>query len=136
MVKTAAQIERDLYRLLSRSALAAELRGGVYRADMRPYGSEREDMVVAFLAGVDAQVQTGIVVLNIYVPRLADAMSGEMRPDKAREAVLEGLFRDFVDRCPDTEYLFATDGTPTGELDEATGQYSINARLKFQRITA
>ena len=66
--KTEKSIERDFYEFVSKSELAKSVSGEVYRNGMRPPESEQEDIVVKFLSGLDEQIQSGIVVLNIYVP--------------------------------------------------------------------
>ncbi|MBR0292516.1 MAG: hypothetical protein IJQ79_10360, partial [Bacteroidales bacterium] len=70
MTKSEKNIERDLYALIKASPLAGMISGSVYRSDMRPEGSELEDISVKFLAGEEGQIQTGIIVLNIYVPNI------------------------------------------------------------------
>ena len=68
MIKSEKNIEKDLFKLISSSTLAGMVSGKVYRNGMRPDGSTLEDIVVKFLAGTDGQIQTGVIVLNIYVP--------------------------------------------------------------------
>ena len=69
-IKTESAIERDFLQLLKDSSLASELRGRIYRDEMRPADAKTEDVVFKFIAGTDAQIQEGIVVVNIYVPDL------------------------------------------------------------------
>ena len=68
MKKTEIQIERDFYQLIKNSRLGAEIRGTVYRSEMRPADATCEDLIVKFLAGTDEQIQRGTVILNLYVP--------------------------------------------------------------------
>ena len=69
--KTEKRIERDFYEFVTKSELAKAVSGKVYRKGMRPPESDKEDIVVKFLSGVDEQVHSGIVVLNIYVPYIS-----------------------------------------------------------------
>lgn len=55
---------------------------------MRPANATTEDLIVKFLAGLDEQVQTGVVIFNLYVPDIPHA-DGRMVPDKNRIGKLE-----------------------------------------------
>lgn len=132
-MKTEVQIERDFYHLIKGSALGKEVKGGIYRSEMRPYNSEAEDMVIKFLSGIDGQIQTGVVILNLYVP---DAVldDGRKVADKMRIDTLQSLIASFVEDAGDVEYLIETDGTPTTMKNEEIDQHFIYVRLKFHRL--
>jgi hypothetical protein len=132
MVKTGSQIERDFYAFISNSSLGKGIKGKVYRSEMRPYDATSEDIVVKFLAGEDDQIQTGIVICNIYVPDVLKAKRKVI--DHARIAVLEELALDFIQNFSSTEYLVRTDGSMQTYLNEEIGQHLINVRIKFQRL--
>jgi hypothetical protein len=132
MVKTGSQIERDFYAFISNSSLGKGIKGKVYRSEMRPYDATSEDIVVKFLAGEDDQIQTGIVICNIYVPDVLKAKRKVI--DHARIAVLEELALDFIQNFSNTEYLVRTDGSMQTYLNEEIGQHLINVRIKFQRL--
>lgn len=132
MARTENDIERDFYALAKASALGRAVRGGVYRRGMRPAGSAAEDLTVGFLSGLDGDVQTGIVVLRVYVPDVT-AADGRQYPDKGRIGQLQRLVQELVDEIPrTTAYCVATDGTPTTERDEDIKQHFVYARLKFK----
>lgn len=133
-MKTEMQIERDFYTFIKESPIGASIRGDVYRSEMRPANAVTEDAIVKFLAGYDAQTQSGIVLLHVYVPDIARA-DGRKVADKARIGEIEELILDFVRDSENTEYLLETDGTPYSTLNEEIEQHLIVARLKFQRIT-
>lgn len=135
MTKTEIDFERDFYTLVKNSKLGSAIRGSVYRSDMRPDNANSEDLVVKFLAGTDEQVQSGAMLIHIYVPDIANN-SGRKVEDKARVGVLESAIIEFVKNCEDTEYLIKCDGLPKStELTENIEQHLIVARLKFQRLT-
>lgn len=136
MIKTEQQIERDFYTLIVNSPLGEAVNKRVYRDGMRPANATTEDLVIKFLSGIDEQVQTGVVILNLYVPDVACSESGIKVKDAARIAVLEELILSFVNDNTDTEYWMQTDGTPTSMFNEEIKQHLIYSRIKFNRITA
>lgn len=128
------QIERDFYTFIKTGAIGTAIHGDVYRSEMRPANAVTEDAIVKFLAGYDAQMQSGIVLLHVYVPDI-DTVDGRKVADKTRIGEIEELILDFVRNFDDTDYLLETDGTPYSTFNEDIEQHLIVARLKFQRIT-
>ena len=133
MIKTEMQIERDFYSFVKNSDLGKAIKGKVYRPEMRPANATTEDLIVKFLAGLDEQVQTGVVIF-FYVPDIPHA-DGRMVPDKNRIGKLEELLLSFVETAGGTEYWLETDTTPTTMRNEEIEQHFIYARIKFNRIT-
>ena len=134
MIKTEMQIERDFYSFVKNSDLGKAIKGKVYRPEMRPANATTEDLIVKFLAGLDEQVQTGVVIFNLYVHDIPHA-DGRMVPDKNRIGKLEELLLAFVETAGGTEYWLETDTTPTTMRNEEIEQHFIYARIKFNRIT-
>ena len=134
MKKTEIQIERDFYQLIKNSRLGAEIRGTVYRSEMRPTDATDEDLIVKFLAGTDEQIQRGTVILNLYVPDI-NFKDGRKVADKKRIGVLQAMILDFIETCDDTDYWITSDGTPYSTMNPDIEQHLIVARLKFQRIS-
>lgn len=134
MKKTEIQIERDFYQLIKNSRLGAEIRGTVYRSEMRPADATGEDLIVKFLAGTDEQIQRGTVILNLYVPDI-NFKDGRKVADKKRIGVLQAMILDFIETCDDTDYLIASDGTPYSTMNPDIEQHLIVARIKYQRIS-
>ena len=134
MIKTEMQIERDFYSFVKNSDLGKAIKGKVYRPEMRPANATTEDLIVKFLAGLDEQVQTGVVIFNLYVPDIPHT-DGRMVPDKNRIGKLEELLLAFVETAGGTEYWLETDTTPTTMRNEEIEQHFIYARIKFNRIT-
>lgn len=133
-VKTEIEVERDFYSFIKNGSLGNTIKGSVYRPDMRPANAKTEDLIVKFLAGLDEQIQTGVVILNIYVPDTKNS-DGRMVRDAARIGVLQAAIRDFVDKNDETEYWMETDGTPTSMKNEEIGQWCVTARIHFRRIS-
>ena len=133
-VKTEIEVERDFYSFIKNGSLGNAIRGEVYRPDMRPSNAKTEDLIVKFLAGLDEQIQTGVVILNIYVPDTKNS-DGRMVRDAARIGELEGAIRDFINENDETEYWMESDGTPTSIKNEEIGQWCITARIHFKRIS-
>lgn len=129
---TASTAERILFAAVKASPLGQAIRGSCYRAGMRPDDARTEDIVLRFLAGTDGQVQTGIVVLNVYIP---DLTSGQRTlPDLSRIGEIEELLAAFIDSFDDPRLWLSTDGTPTATPVEGIGQTAVTARIKFRTI--
>lgn len=133
--KTEKRIERDFYELVTKSELAKSISGKVYRKGMRPPESDKEDIVVKFLSGLDEQVQNGIVVLNIYVPDKPILSTGAKVEDIRRVEELEELAKSFIENNDSTEYDLSKDGTPKSLEAEGIEQHFISLRIKFKRVT-
>lgn len=133
MIKTEQQIERDFFMFIKNSTLGKSVKGSVLRSGMREKDATTEDLVIKFLAGIDTQIQSGVVILNIYV--LDTTYQGVKVEDKQRTGALEELILSFINSNTDTEYLLETDGTPTSMLNEQIRQHVIVARIKFNRLT-
>lgn len=132
MAKTETQIERDFY-LIAKAHLGSVIRGTVYRRGQRPDNAKTEDCIAKFLGGIDEQIQTGTVVLNIYVPYIPyqDGRKGE---DLTRIAELEEAVNDILAEIEDTDYDIKTETTPQSyEMDDIE-QSIIAVRLRFNRL--
>lgn len=133
--KTEKRIERDFFEFVSNSELAKNISGMVYRKGMRPVGSDKEDIVVKFLSGIDEQIQSGIIVLNIYVPDTTIRSTGAKVEDIKRVEELEELALSFIEENDSTEYELSEDGTPKSLEAEGIEQHFIQVRIKYRRIT-
>jgi HD superfamily phosphodiesterase len=133
-MKTEMQIERDFFSMIKSSSLAQAIKGSLYRSEMRPTDATTEDIIVKFLAGVDEQIQSGTIVINVYVPDTTSA-DGRKVEDKQRVDELQQLLIKFVEECDSTEYWIQQDGTPHSTVNEDIEQHLIVSRIKFQRLT-
>lgn len=136
MVKTEQQIERDFYSFIKDSPLGKAVKGGVYRSDMRPDNAHTEDLVVKFLAGLDEQVQSGVVIVNVYVPDVHYQKTARKVSDKARIGELQALIQSFVNDNANTEYRMQTDVSPTTMAVEDVEQHVVYARIRFYRLSS
>lgn len=133
-MKTEIEIERDFYTLIKESSLGTSIRGTVYRSEMRPAGADGEDLIVKFLAGTDEQIQSGTMLLNLYVPGI-EIEGGRKVADKQRIGELQRLILDFIEQNENDEYWIKTDGTPYSTYNPDIEQHLIITRLKFQRLS-
>lgn len=133
MIKTEQQIERDFYLMFKQSALGAAIGGNVLRADERNNDAQTEDLIVKFLSGRDSQVQSGVVIVNIYVPDITNEQGRKVR-NKPRIAELEALLAEVIEDNASTDYDIETDGTPASQAVEGIDQHVIFARIYFERL--
>ena len=132
--KTEQEIERDFYSFVKKSALGKAIKGMVYRDEMRPPNAKTEDLIVKFYTGIDGQIQTGTVILDIYVPDISNR-DGRKIKNSPRIAELQSLILDFIENNDDTEYLMETELSPYTIKSEEIEQHEIKVRIKFNRIT-
>ena len=135
-IKTATQIEKDFYHLVKDSPIATAIGGKVYRDGTRPRNSKAEDAVVAFVAGLDGQIQDGVVVVNVFVPKKPFGKDTEPVKDIARIDALSQIIRDWLDTRPGSpEYLLPKKDRPTIKdyEDPQTGESYIHTRITFKR---
>lgn len=133
-IKTEKQIEKDIFRIMKASPINTMIGGTLYRKGMRPRNAKTEDAVVAFLSGLDGQFQTGVVLLNIYVPMTQNASSDKIT-DISRVDTLETAVKDFFDECSEVNYLFELRETPYSEDLDEIEQTRINVRIHYTRTT-
>lgn len=131
---TEKQIEKDIFRIIKASPINTMIGGTLYRKGMRPRNAKTEDAVVAFLSGLDGQFQTGVVLLNIYVPMTQNASSDKIT-DISRVETLEAAVKDFFDECSEVNYLFELRETPYSEDLYEIEQTRINVRIHYTRTT-
>lgn len=134
-VKTEQQIERDFYTFVKGSPLGKAIRGGVYRSEMRPANAQTEDLIVKFYTGIDSQIQSGTVIIDIYVPDIAYGNDGRKVADKQRIGELQEFVLSFVNDNEDAEYLMETEVSPYTVPIEEIEQHCIKTRINFNRST-
>lgn len=135
-IKTGTEIEADFYRRVKTSPLAGAIRGRVLRDGMRERDARTEDAVVIFNSGLDGQVQDGVVVLNVFVPKRPFGVDTEAVKDIGRVSELEGIIRDWLSSWHDEEYLLPADRRPTilSIDDPQRGETYIHTRIRFKRL--
>lgn len=134
---TGQQIEDSIYRLLKNSSLQGLISGGVYKFGTRPKDSKKEDAVVKFVTGLPGQIQTGSVVVNIYVPDVDYTGTGVLVKDIARCTDLEVAADAWVETLTveKSDFQFKLMNTIYTEAESEIEQHFVSVRLKFKLST-
>jgi hypothetical protein len=134
MRKTGGEIEEEVYDLIDKSTIKTTITGNLYRSGMRPPNAETEDAVVSFLTGLDGQIQTGVLILNLYVP---DIVSNDIIvKNTSRCTELEKLVNSFIQsQSVSGNYLFELEKTIQTFKAEGIEQHFVNCRIKYQLST-
>lgn len=136
MEKTGLQIEGDIYRWFKEESLLNTYAiGGIYRGGMRPLDSRKEDIVVMFTYGTSAQVQTGIVTINVFVPDVAFNM-GNMVANGARCETFEAYAAEDVERLKKAgmDYRFSLSEAIHTNHDDEIHQSFVVIKLQYQLL--
>lgn len=134
MNKTGDEIEADVYSIIQASSLKNIVKGSIYKSGQRPPNAKTEDAVVSFLTGREGDIQTGVVLVNIYVPDI-DSGAGNITKDIARCRELGIAANQFIQGIESSEYWFYLDSTIQTFKAEETGQHFVNARIRFHYLT-
>ncbi len=126
--KTALEIEKDFYHLVQ-EAFQGKISGEVYRRGTRPTG-RKEDIVVSHLAGLDAQVQTGVVVVSVYVPNVY-ARDTYTMIDINRCTEVSRLLMDMVLNYRPNHYDIKTDRAIECEPEDGD-MHRLTLRIKYK----
>lgn len=133
-MKTTNDIERDFYTIISESTLGTSINGEVYRTNMRPSVTDTEDIVVSHLSGVLSQIQTGVVLVNIYTISAIDSNERSV-DDKARIGELQTMFFDFIDSYDSPSgYVLEADGMPRTEYDKEAKRWVLSCRVRYRYL--
>lgn len=138
MKKTGGAVEQDVFNLLKGSAIAAAISGEFYKNGTRPKLQKndihKEDAIVSFLTGMDGEIQSGVVNLNIYIP---DIVSDKLRvKDAARCLEIESLVSDTIEsNTMDGNYLFELDAMIKTYEEPEIEQHFVNTRIRFRHVT-
>ena len=133
MVKTETEIERDVFRIIKASSLSSEIGGKVYRRGMRPMNSQAEDAVVTFLSGEEGQEQTGVVVLNVFIPKTLFGSGTNKVENLPRVEEIERIIVDLFTDYTDGEYWFDLRTTPQALDYDNIDQTAVYARIYYRR---
>ncbi|MCX6222483.1 MAG: hypothetical protein NTZ69_16040 [Bacteroidia bacterium] len=135
MKKTGLQIQDDIFSVIDTSSLKQTIAGKIYKGGMRPINAKTEDAVVTFLTGLNGQIQTGVVNVNIYVPDIAIGSDGQLVCNIPRCRTLEIAILQIAEALKASEYKIYPDNVVQTFPAPEISQHFINARLKFERIT-
>ena len=131
MSKVGGEIEYDIMRLVRASALRDAVNGDIYLQGARPIGSNKEDIVISFMDGLDAQIQTGIVTINIYVPDI-DNGTGVLVKNTSRCRELERIAYNSVKQFKSYGYYFSLGWLITSFPEPDIHQHFVNVRIRFK----
>ena len=133
MTRTSKQIQGDIYRFLQGSALSTMISGKVYRNGMRPRDSVKEDAVVTFVTGAISDVQSGVVVVNIYVKDIDPFCNGVLVEDSRRTEEIELAADQWVESltCAISDYKFRLAQTIQTFEEPAIKQHFVSVRLRY-----
>lgn len=141
MTRTGQQIENDVYNLLLGSQLASTINGHIYKSGTRPENSLTEDAEVSFVEGLNGQIQSGTVDVNIYVPDVEQPeSSGAFFRNVARceaiEAAAQQWFNSLVSSGTDYRFTLAQTISAFDIEDKPDiNQHFISIKLNFQLLT-
>lgn len=134
MKKTGQQIENDIYELVKEGSLNNIIGGKVYKYGTRPIDSKSEDAVVKFVTGLETQIASGIVVINVFIPDLRVA-SGVYMKNCARCEAIEVAANKWIDDVRVLpEYQLSLVQTIYAEHDSDIHEHFITIRLKYKYI--
>ncbi len=136
-MKTAKEIQDDVWRLLRDSILADELSGGMYKAGYRPRDSRKEDAIVIYTTGISDQIQEGIVTINIFVPDIDPYNDGVMVEDGNRTTQIERMAQDWVDQIATevSDYDISLSEPIYTEDEPDIDQHFVVVRLNYRLLT-
>lgn len=136
MIKSAEQIEQDVYDLL-RPYLKTVIHGEVYRNESRPGDAKTEDAVIAVSNASADQIQVGHVYVNIYVPDVNNG-TGFLVPAKGRLTELSGLHEslcEYMNERTTDEYTFYPGKSAKTIPESNIHQHFVSMDIEFQRTT-
>ncbi|MDL2310130.1 hypothetical protein LJC39_03325 [Parabacteroides sp. OttesenSCG-928-B22] len=137
MTKTGQQVEDDIYGMVKNSPLALLINGEVYKFGMRPKDSTKEDAIVKFVQGYDNQIQSGTVVVNLYVPDFDPYENGVLVRDIERCTELEVVANEWAESltAEKSNYKFKKAQTIYTQEEPEINQHFVSIRLRFRLTT-
>lgn len=131
--KTAEEVESDIYTAV-KTYLKGRINGEAYRRGARPTNrGDKEDAVVSFLSGLDGQVQTGVVVVNVYVPneRRGDSYSVK---NVARSTTVSRTLLNMLKEMRISGYDLRTERTVQTEEDNGATRVTLRIKYKYNAL--
>lgn len=136
-MKSDIDIKDDIWKVISKSPLKAEVSGALKKTSVRPKGSRKEDIVISILANDTKQKQVAYVNVNIYVSD--DDVEGQSEEQTARLRKLCQMSFDLFDNVRRKDFrLSLTD--PSFECGQrvieaaGTSEHVINNKVLYQII--
>lgn len=132
--KTSEEIEQDVYQMV-RTHLSGHVSGYVYRRDLRPTDRRgKEDVVVSFLTGLDGQVQTGVVVVNAYVPHTSQGADTYSLKDVRRVTEVARHLTELLSEKPPRGYHLRAERTVSSEEEEGVTRVTLRIKYKYNAL--
>ncbi len=133
-MKTGGQIELDVYTSLQTS-IKTKISGNVYLSGTRPLNASTEDAVISFLTGLDTQIQTGVLNINIFVPDI-NIGAAQLVKNISRCNEIEAFMLALIEEWSvKSEYKFSLNQTILTLKDEEIEQHFVNVKLKYKRLS-
>lgn len=134
MTLTSKKVQGDIYHFLKGSTLSRIIGGNVYRNGTRPRDSQAEDAVVTFVTGLPGEIQTGVVVVNIYVKDIDPFCNGVLVEDSGRTEEIEAAAATWVESltCALSDYKFSLAAAIQTFEESAINQHFVSVRLKYE----
>lgn len=134
---TGQQIEDSIFQMLKSGSLSGIIDGKVYKFGTRPKDSVKEDAIVKFVTGLPGQIQSGTVLINIYVPDIDPYESGIYVKDIERcitlETAAEAWFNSLT--TSKSNFKFSLFQTISTEEEPEINQHFVSVKLKFELST-
>lgn len=134
-IKTAKEVQNDVFKLVLGSPLAEGVNGRVYRNGQRPRDrKDYEDIIVTHTSSDPMQKQVGVVTINIYVPDIDPLESGQMMEDVSRTIEIETMAADWVSCLNierETDYTFELHREINTIADQDTEAHIVVIQLKY-----
>jgi hypothetical protein len=134
-MKTGQEIEDDVYSLIKNSANKPAVSGDVYKFGLRPRDSKQEDIVVKFITGLSNQIQTGRVLIQVYIPDIQTNKSGVLVKNITRCKEMEEAIMNWFNSLKGLDYYFKLASTIQTFPDEEINQHFVSVRLDFKFLT-
>lgn len=134
MIRTSNEIEGFFFKTVRASSLGKRIKGKVYRHGTRPANRREEDIIVAYIGGIDGQVQDGAVHVSVFVKDIPNE-SGDLVIHHERIGVLESLAQDLVADFRGSDYYVRTTTTAKAYAVSELDQHCFTIRLEFKVLT-
>jgi hypothetical protein len=124
-----------VWETLNSSSLKTEISGSIYK-NRRAASSTKEDIVINSLPINNAQLQQGVLNVNVHVPNKSvkkNKVVDSTQPDYERMKELAAIAVDVLDDNWIGDHHFEVQQQVT-VMDEATNDHYINIRLNFNSI--
>lgn len=134
MKKTGGQIELDVFNFW-KDSIKTKIKGSVYLRGTRPLNAKTEDAVISFMTGLDNQIQTGALNVNIYVPDIGIGRE-DLVKNIGRCTEIEAFMLNLVEQWSvKSEYKFWLGQTINTFAEDEINQHFVNVKLKYKRLT-